>query len=77
MSRGRNFRPSESDGSMLNSRLSIGTEAGGLYRVYPSRSHWLLIGENMAADPLVKLCRLEKGVDKAIELANKYIGENE
>jgi hypothetical protein len=31
----------------------------------------------MAAEILTKLCRLDQGVEKAIEKAHKYIRENE
>ena len=68
---------SETTGSVLSSRLSIGTEDGGRYRVYPTGSHWVLIKSGMAADVLAKLCRRDQGVEKAIEKAHKYIRENE
>jgi len=50
---------------------------GDLYRVYPTNTHWVLIKENMAAEILVKLCKLERGVNEAVTKAMKYILESE
>ena len=56
--------------------LSIQTETA-LYRIYPTRTHFVLIDERMAADVITKLCRAERGVECAITAAHKFIKEHE
>lgn len=50
---------------------------GERYRIYPTRTHWVLIKESMAAEVLCKLCRKSEGLAKAWDMSHAYIKENE
>lgn len=62
--------------TVAHDELSIRTETA-LYRIYPTRTDYVLVDERMAADVITKLCRIERGVECAITAAHKFIKENE
>jgi hypothetical protein len=63
-------------GHIMNQRLTIETETT-IYRIYPTMTHFVLIDERMAADVVVKLCPLARGVESAIDIATNWIKGNE